>query len=71
MLAGASAAQLFDSWAGSLSVADYERHVAPYSAQALAPRARTSACPIVHFGVGTGELLGAMHDVGADVIGVD
>src|SRR5699024_8102538 len=35
--AGASAAQLFDSWAGTLSRADYTRHVAPYSRAALAP----------------------------------
>lgn len=70
VLAGASAAQLFDSWVGSLSVTDYERHVAPYSAQAIAP-VRELGVPVVHFGVGTGELLGAMHAVGADVMGVD
>jgi uroporphyrinogen decarboxylase len=82
ILAGASAAQLFDSWAGALSLADYTAKVAPASALALArvhgleytaPDApsRTRTVPIVHFGVGTGELLGAMHDVGADVMGVD
>jgi len=79
LMAGASAAQLFDSWAGALSLDDYVRHVAPASARALShvrglrygasDEARN--VPIVHFGVGTGELLGAMHDVGADVIGVD
>ncbi len=89
VLAGASAAQLFDSWAGALSLEDYTRHVAPASARALShvrdlsypdPDRRTDPVsvtpvernvPIVHFGVGTGELLRAMHDVGADVIGVD
>src|SRR6218665_2861974 len=79
VLAGASAAQLFDSWAGSLSVADYERHTAPASRQALSfvhelgyeiAGVRRSV-PIVHFGTGTGELLGAMREVGGDVIGVD
>ncbi|MGX5696142.1 uroporphyrinogen decarboxylase [Agromyces soli] len=123
VLAGASAAQLFDSWAGALSLADYERYVAPASAQALAfvhdlayevgpgeaagaaagvadagdattpgtggsagegsvaersvsadsgPRpTATRSVPVVHFGVGTGELLGAMHEIGVDTVGVD
>jgi len=95
LLAGASAAQLFDSWAGSLSLHDYVEHVAPASARALShirdltyevarpqeagagdeapandePLVRN--VPIVHFGVGTGELLKAMHEVGADAVGVD
>jgi uroporphyrinogen decarboxylase len=70
ILAGASAAQLFDSWAGALSLDDYERHVAPASRAALAHVADLPV-PKVHFGVGTGELLGAMHRVGADVVGID
>lgn len=70
VLAGASAAQLFDSWAGSLSLADYQAHVARASRRALSHVADLGV-PIVHFGTGTGELLGAMRDVGADVIGVD
>ncbi|GAA4189054.1 uroporphyrinogen decarboxylase [Gryllotalpicola kribbensis] len=70
VLAGASAAQLFDSWAGSLSLADYVTHVAPASARALSRIADLSV-PKVHFGVGTAELLPAMRDVGADVVGVD
>ena len=68
--AGASAGQLFDSWAGSLSLADYTERVAPHSARALAP-ARELGVPLVHFGVGTGELLAGMHAVGVDVMGVD
>ena len=91
VLAGASAAQLFDSWAGALSLDDYVTHVAPASARALshvrdltfeAPAAEVTEgdgallpasrnVPIVHFGVGTGELLKAMHEIGADVVGVD
>jgi uroporphyrinogen decarboxylase len=70
VIAGASAAQLFDSWAGALSLADYEAHVAPASARALSHVADLGV-PVVHFGTGTGELLTAMRDVGADVIGVD
>ena len=68
--AGASAGQLFDSWAGSLSLADYTQHVAPFSARALEP-VRELGVPLVHFGVGTGELLAAMRDVGVDTVGVD
>ncbi|WP_168626016.1 MULTISPECIES: uroporphyrinogen decarboxylase [unclassified Cryobacterium] len=68
--AGASAVQLFDSWVGSLSVVDYVRRVAPHSARAL-DHLRGTDVPKVHFGVGSGELLGAMRAVGADVIGVD
>ncbi|MWV51125.1 uroporphyrinogen decarboxylase [Rathayibacter sp. VKM Ac-2803] len=84
VLAGASAAQLFDSWAGALSLADYTAHVAPASARALThvrdlafdhggagEEATRRNVPIVHFGVGTGELLGAMHGIGVDVVGVD
>lgn len=70
VLAGASAAQLFDSWAGSLSLADYTARVAPYSARALS-HVHDLDVPVVHFGTGTGELLAAMRDVGADVVGVD
>ncbi|AWB89201.1 uroporphyrinogen decarboxylase [Homoserinimonas hongtaonis] len=70
VLAGASAAQLFDSWAGSLSLADYEQRVAQHSRRALSHIADLDV-PTVHFGVGTGELLVAMRDVGADVVGVD
>jgi len=70
VLAGASATQLFDSWAGSLGLADYTAHVAPASARALSHVADLDVRK-VHFGTGTSELLGAMRDVGADVIGVD
>ncbi|MGC5341309.1 uroporphyrinogen decarboxylase [Streptomyces sp. DT24] len=68
--AGASAVQLFDSWVGALAPADYRRSVLPASAKvfdAVAPY----GVPRIHFGVGTGELLGAMGEAGADVVGVD
>jgi uroporphyrinogen decarboxylase len=68
--AGASAVQLFDSWAGSVGPDDYRRFVLPHSRrifQALAP----AGVPRIHFGVGTGELLGLMSEAGPDVVGVD
>lgn len=68
--AGASAVQLFDSWAGSLSLADYLEHVQRHSADALAAVADLGV-PRIHFGTGTGELLAAMRDAGADAVGVD
>ncbi|PFG29496.1 uroporphyrinogen decarboxylase [Paramicrobacterium agarici] len=79
VLAGASAAQLFDSWAGSLSLTDYSESVAPASARTLeyvhdieyARGGESHSVPIVHFGVGTGELLTVMHEVGADTVGID
>jgi uroporphyrinogen decarboxylase len=68
--AGASAVQLFDSWAGTLSAADYARYCQPHSAAVLAAVADLGV-PRIHFGVGTGELLAAMGEAGADVVGVD
>ncbi|MGA4846052.1 uroporphyrinogen decarboxylase [Streptomyces sp. G5(2025)] len=68
--AGASAVQLFDSWVGALSPADYRRAVMPASAKVFDAVA-SYGVPRIHFGVGTGELLGAMGEAGADVVGVD
>jgi uroporphyrinogen decarboxylase len=68
--AGVAAVQLFDSWAGALSEADYRRYVLPHSTRVLAGLAGTGV-PRVHFGVGTGQLLPAMAEAGADVVGVD
>jgi uroporphyrinogen decarboxylase len=68
--AGASAVQIFDSWAGALAPADYERYVQPATAKVLAGLAGTGV-PRIHFGVGTGELLPLMARAGADVVGVD
>jgi len=70
VLAGASAAQLFDSWVGSLSLADYTANVARHSARALSHVADLGV-PRIHFGVGSGEVLTAMRDVGTDAMGVD
>jgi uroporphyrinogen decarboxylase len=65
--AGAGVVQLFDSWVGVLSPADYTELVAPYSARILA----ALDVPTIHFGTGTAGLLGHMAADGGDVIGVD
>jgi uroporphyrinogen decarboxylase len=65
--AGADVIQVFDSWIGALSPADYEEFVAPYSARILA----AVDVPTIHFGTGTATLLRAMADAGGDVIGLD
>lgn len=67
--AGASAVQLFDSWAGALSEADYRSGALPASRATLA--AVPAGIPAVHFGTGTAHLLPALRDAGAAVIGVD
>ncbi|CAN5621375.1 uroporphyrinogen decarboxylase [soil metagenome] len=68
--AGASAVQLFDSWAGALTPDDYRHFVMPHSARVLA-QAGELGVPRIHFGVGTSNLLGLMGEAGADVVGVD
>lgn len=68
--AGVDAIQVFDSWAGTLSLATYRAYVQPHSARIFAALAEYGV-PMTHFGVGTAELLGAMSEVGASVVGVD
>ncbi|MBS9532045.1 uroporphyrinogen decarboxylase [Mycobacterium sp. M1] len=68
--AGVDAVQLFDSWAGTLSLATYRSHVLPHSSRVFATLADRGV-PMTHFGVGTAELLGAMGEAGATVVGVD
>ena len=68
--AGVSAVQLFDSWAGALTPADYAAYAQPHSAAVLA-RAGALGVPRIHFGVGTANLLGLMGEAGGDVVGVD
>jgi uroporphyrinogen decarboxylase len=65
--AGADVIQLFDSWVGALSPADYEEFVQPYSARILA----SVDVPTIHFGTGTATLLAQMAAAGGDVIGLD
>jgi uroporphyrinogen decarboxylase len=65
--AGADAIQLFDSWVGVLSAAQYRERVAPWSAQVLA----ASGLPTIHFGTGASHLLGELAVAGGDAIGLD
>jgi uroporphyrinogen decarboxylase len=62
--AGADVVQLFDSWIGALSLADYAEFVSPYSQRILT----SISAPTIHFGTGTQHLLGTMA---GDVIGID
>lgn len=68
--AGAHALQLFDSWVGQLSPADYRRYVMPYSTSAI-KIASEAGVPIIHFGTNTNGMLTDIRDAGGDVIGVD
>ena len=68
--AGADAVQLFDSWIGALSPADYAEFAAPWSAQVLSAL-REAGIPSIHFGTGCATLLSAMAEAGGDVIGLD
>ena len=69
---GASAFQLFDSWAGSLSRRDYDRYVLPHSRHVFRElRRRHPDAPGIHFGIGCDHLLESMYDTGATVVGLD
>jgi uroporphyrinogen decarboxylase len=68
--AGAQALQLFDSWVGSLSPADYREFVLPYSRRAIEIAHRGNV-PIIHFGTNTSSMLDLMQEAGGDIIGVD
>ena len=73
LAAGVDAIQVFDSWAGTLSLADYRSYVLPHSSRVFSALAGAGV-PMTHFGVGTAELLGAMSQAvarGAPVVGVD
>jgi uroporphyrinogen decarboxylase len=68
--AGASAIQVFDSWVGAVSPDDYRHAILPHTSRIFGAL-EASGVPRIHFGVGTGELLGLMGEAGADVVGVD
>jgi uroporphyrinogen decarboxylase len=65
--AGADVVQLFDSWVGTLSPAQYRAHVAPWSAKILG----AVDVPTIHFGTGASHLLGDLAAAGGEVIGLD
>src|SRR5882724_3141164 len=67
--AGAQAVQLFDSWVGTLSPADYREFVLPHSRAVLSRLA--PGVPAIHFGTGTAALLELMKEAGGDVLGLD
>lgn len=68
--AGAQAVQLFDSWAGALSPADYREYALPHT-RAIFDRIDGAGVPAIHFGVNTSMLLPLMREAGGDVIGAD
>jgi uroporphyrinogen decarboxylase len=68
--AGAQAVQVFDSWVGALSPADYVEFVQPYSRRIL-QAAQAQGVPVIHFGTGTTTLLPAMKAAGGTVLGLD
>jgi uroporphyrinogen decarboxylase len=68
--AGAQAVQLFDSWVGALDEDDYRRAVLPHTT-AIVEGLRDLDVPVIHFGVGSGHLLGAIAEAGAHAVGVD
>lgn len=65
--AGADAIQLFDSWVGAVSAAQYREHVGPWSRRILA----ASTVPTIHFGTGASHLLSQLAVAGGDALGLD
>ena len=68
--AGVSALQIFDSWVGALSPADFARFVAPYTKQ-LIDAARKTGVPVIYFSTGTGTMLDQVSALGSDVVSID
>ncbi|MBI2922932.1 MAG: uroporphyrinogen decarboxylase [Planctomycetes bacterium] len=67
--AGAQAVQIFDSWVGALSPADYREYVLPWSRRLV--KSVPEGVPVIHFGLGTGLFLDALREAGGAVVGVD
>src|SRR5256714_10210748 len=68
--AGVDAVQVFDSWVGALNAADYREFILPHTRRIFA-RVAPTGVPTIHFGVGTGAILGDLRSAGGDVIGAD
>jgi uroporphyrinogen decarboxylase len=69
--AGAQVLQLFDSWVGALSPADYQEYVLPHSKRVIELAKSEQEVPLIHFGTGTSGMLPLLKAAGGDVIGVD
>jgi uroporphyrinogen decarboxylase len=67
--AGAQAVQLFDTWVGCLSPADYREAAMPWTRRVI--EGVTAGTPVIHFGTGSAALLPLMREAGGDVIGID
>ena len=68
--AGADVIQIFDSWAGALSIEDYTQFCLPATTE-LVRRVQALGVPVIYFGVDTASLLPTMRATGADVLGLD
>jgi len=68
--AGANAVQIFDSWVGALNARDYREFILPHTRRIFDALSRYDV-PTIHFGVGTGSILGEMREAGGTVIGAD
>lgn len=68
--AGADLLQVFDSWVGALSPADYRLYVKPHM-ERLFRALKPLGVPVIHFGVGTMGLLKDMREAGGEVLGLD
>ncbi len=68
--AGADVIQVFDSWAGALSVPDYRAYALAPTTE-LIRRIQALGVPVIYFGVDTASLLPTFRELGADVVGLD
>lgn len=68
--AGAQCIQIFDTWGGILSPADYERFVLPYTTRLINGLNRVET-PVIHFVKGAATMLPIVQKAGGDVMGLD
>jgi uroporphyrinogen decarboxylase len=68
--AGVDVVQVFDSWVGALNAADYREFIMPHTRR-IFERLAPLGVPTIHFGVGTGAILGDLRAAGGDIIGAD
>jgi uroporphyrinogen decarboxylase len=67
--AGASAVQLFDTWCGELTIADYQSFVLPAVQEVIS--AVRGPVPVIYYTKASHHLLPAVVKAGADVLSVD